>query len=202
MRYFEFGIIAVLIVGVFLVLAFGFNPSDTPNADNVAIATPASNADGHGASACGDCDKEPVLSAALDFTSNAEYKLDTGKIVVNGKSVSVYSGDMLIGKFHLSSSGKMEPAGSQPNGNIVKSAYSGPPGDTRSTYRVYPASFAGDKSTSPYLAVDFSNGTATVTPGGEVGRTHAKSNRESVGYGGSVAAATGGCATSSGGGGG
>ena len=39
MRYFELGIIAVLIAGVFLVLAFGFNSSDAPNADNVAIAT-------------------------------------------------------------------------------------------------------------------------------------------------------------------
>ncbi len=200
MRYFEFGIIAVLIVGVFLVLAFGFNPSDTPNADNVAIATPASNADGScdGSKSCGDCDKEPVLTAALDFSGNAEYTLDTGKLVVNGKTVNVYSGDTLVGKFHLSSSGKVEPAGSQPNGNIVKSAYSGPPGDTRSTYRVYPASFAGDKSTGPYLAVDFANGTATVTPGSDVGRTHAKSNRNSVGYGGSVGSA---CSTSGSGGG-
>jgi hypothetical protein len=196
MRYFEFGIIAVLIVGVFLVLAFGFNPSDAPNADNVAIATPAST---HG-SDCGDCTKEPVLSASLDFTGNSEYALDCGKIVVNGKSVNVYSGDTLVGTFNLSSSGKIVPAGSQPNGNIVKSAYSGPPGDTRSTYRVYPASFASDKNANAYLAVDFSNGTATVTPGNDVGRTHAKSERNTVGYGGSVADAAG-CSSSSSGGG-
>ena len=201
MRYFEFGIIAVLIVGVFLVLAFGFNPSDAPNADNVAIATPASSTAGSHGSACGDCDKEPVLSASLDFTGNGEYTLDTGKIVVNGKSVNVYSGDTLVGTFNLSSSGKIVPAGSQPNGNIVKSAYSGPPGDTRSTYRVYPASFSSNKNASPYLAVDFSNGTATVTPGSDVGRSHSKSERNSIGYGGSVAEASGGCSSSSSGGG-
>jgi len=201
MRYYEFGIIAVLIAGVFLVLAFGFNPSDAPNADNVAIATPAGGAGSDCAGACGDCNKEPVLSASLDFSANSEYALDCGKLVVNGKSVSVFSGETLVGKFNLSSSGKVVPAGSQPDGNIVKSAYSGPPGDTRSTYRVYPAAYASDSNTRAYLAIDFNGGTATVTPGNQVGRTHARSERNSVGYGGSVSSATGGGACASTGGG-
>lgn len=203
MRYYEFGIIAVLIAGVFLVMAFGFNPSDAPNADNVAIATPAgAGADCTGAcTSCGDCDKEPVLTAALDFTKNSEFLLDTGKLVVNGKTVSVYSGDNLVGKFNMSASGKVMPASSQPNGNIVKSAYSGPPGDSRTTYRIYPASFAGDKSVRPYLAVDFASGSATVTPGTKVGRSHASSERDSVGYGKGSAASSGSCGTTGGGGG-
>lgn len=201
MRYFEYGALAVLVIGVFLVLAFGFNTSTLTDASGTVIATPASSTTGSDVmlgSGCG-IHEDPVLTASLDFSGNNEYALDTGKLVVNGKSINVYSGDNLVGRFNMNGSGMVVPAGSQPDGNIVKSAYSGPPGDTRSTYRIYPSSFASDKSVHAYLAIDFAGGNATVTPGSDVGRTHAKSFREGLGVGdGSVSDAAG-CASSGGG---
>jgi hypothetical protein len=68
---------------------------------------------------------------------------------------------------------------------------------------VYPASYgSGESGVKPIIGVDFSGGNATVTPGSQIGRSYAHSERNSAGYGKSVGSAMGGgdAACSTGGG--
>jgi len=141
------------------------------------------------------------LCATVDFSQSGEIALAVCSLKVHGgRNLDVYDlkGNKLA-SFKLDGNGKLVPGSSQPSGNIVKSAYSGPPGDLYSCYRVYPSNYKTGSGIEPYIAIDHCNGCVNVTPGDQVTRTHARSRGEDRRRGGSAGA---GCATSSGGGGG
>ena len=194
MRFLQYGVLVLLIVGLITMLAFGFGTDSGNVDDNTALIA--------GSEYLNDApEPDPVLSAMVDFGSNGEYVLDPATLRIKDGTLSVYTsgGSAHLASFVLDSKGMMVPAKGQPGGNVVKSAYSGPPGDTYSLYRVYGSEFSTDKSSPALIAIDYNGGNVSVTPGSEIVRAHAKSvTTMGDGYGNSVASS---CGTSGGGGG-
>lgn len=192
MRIGEIILIVALVAGMFLVLAFGFG---TDSADsNIGTTALAGSIAGMeygggscsmegkgsmdcGGSGCADCaSADPVLAAFIDFSQDGEYALTGASLKNTGNSLNVFDADgNQIGSFNIGSDGTMVPAAAQPAGNVVKSSYSGPPGDTYSKYRIYPASYDNNKRVTPLMAVDHSYGYVSITHGGDISRKSARS---------------------------
>ena len=141
------------------------------------------------------------LSAQIDFKNPGKIDLDVCSIKVGGDKSVVLSDTegKALGSFKVDGNGKLVPAGSQPGGNLVKSSYSGAPGDSYSAYKIYPPDYKTGSGIKPYLAVDYSKGTLNVTPGSDVKRSR-QASKGSTHKGGGATAGDPGCGTGGGGG--
>lgn len=184
MRVGEIVLIVVLVAGMFVILAYGIGSKTTENNDDAVAGTLAG---GLACSGCGmadvifeDCPEcgnaDAVLTAFVDFSQDGEYELTGATLKNTGNSLDVFDAEgNQIGAFNINSEGMMVPAETQPSGNVIKSAYSGPPGDTYTMYRVYPVPDSSVESPRPLLAIDHIDGNITITPGSEIVRKNSKS---------------------------
>jgi hypothetical protein len=146
---------------------------------------------------------EPV-TLSLNFAEANSHELEFCKVDVNGKSIKVSDccGN-LLGSFKVDGNGKLSASGTQPSGSIVKSAYSGPPGDTYSSYKIYSKNeYNTSQYTPPKLLVEYDAGSMTITPGSLIEKKVQDDGRRARGKS-SNRSIAGGCGggTSSGGGG-
>lgn len=189
MRIGEIVLIVALVAGMVLVLAFGFGKGNTGDDIGAGVAvTPeggtTSQLEAEAANAASGDTPENVVF--VDFNKDGEYILVGGSVKNTGNSLSIFDvAGIQVGSFEIDAAGKMVPTSTQPNDNVVKSAYSGPPGDSYSKYTIYPASYRNDKSIQPLIAVENSNGSVSIAIGDDLDRKRAKSYKNTFGTTGS-----------------
>lgn len=203
MRYIS--VIALVVILGGLLLWVGLSDSDSTAAEGDALmlaGVPLAAT----AAACPapTCIAEPVVSASVDFSKNSEATLDPCTLEVENGKLLVSAGGSTIGVFTLDGDGRMVPAGSQPNGNKIKAAYSGPPGDKFTSYKIFPSNYEKGSGVAPLLAIDYDNGTVSVKSAAELAKAGIKSdyNTRKNKYGGGTSVGGGSCSTGGGGGGG
>lgn len=205
MRYLS--VIALIVVLGGLLLWVGLSDSDSTAAEGDALLLAGGPlAATVTASPVPTCIAEPVLAASVDFGKSSKTVLDPCTLEVENGKLLVSAGGSTIGIFTLDGDGKMVPAGSQPNGNIIKTAYSGPPDDKFTSYKIYPSTYEKGSGVAPLLAIDHDNGNVSVKSAAELVKAAAKSdyNTRKNKYGGGTSVGGGSCSTgggSSGGGG-
>jgi hypothetical protein len=202
MRYLS--VIALVVVLGGLLLWVGLSDSDSTAAEGDALLLAGGPlAATATASPVPTAIADPVLSASVDFGKSSETVLDPCTLKVANGKLSVSAGGSTIGVFTLDGDGRMVPAGSQPNGNKIMAAYSGPPGDKFTSYKIFPSNYEKGSGVAPLLAIDHDNGNVSVKSAAELVKTGVKSdynNRKNKYDGGTSVG--GGCSTGGSGGGG
>ena len=137
-----------------------------------------------------------VLMANVDFGTSEEYDLGRYKIATANGTLTVYTADGMKAASFKMNGGKMVPTGTQPMENQALPVYSGPPGDSFSSFHIYPGSHETGDGMQPFFGIDHDGGQVTITPGEDISIPSRKSRGHTREGGGS-----GGCSTGSSGGG-
>ncbi len=198
MRYLS--VIALVVILGGLLLWVGLSDSDSTAAEGDALLLAGGPlAATATASPVPTCIAEPVLAASVDFGKSSKTVLDPCTLEVDNGKLIVSAGGSTIGVFTLDGDGKMVPAGSQPNGNKIKTAYSGPPGDKFTSYKIFPSNYEKGSGVAALLAIDHNNGNISVKSAAELIKASAKSdyNSRKNKYGGGTSVG-GGCSTGGG----
>jgi len=172
MRVVEVVVLVVLLLGVALVLAFGFRTNQEADSSQNLIAVQESDP------AAGIVETDAQTgSQTINLDGNqtswqvGEFRIER---IESRLTFYVDSGSE-VARFQFDNYGKLIPWDPQPEGIRIVNAWAGPVSETDSKYNVYRTGAGEGDSEIPVMSVTYSSGMLDVVQGDSMARAHPKS---------------------------